>query len=231
MSFISTENYELEPVLSGDLNDRFYQAVHDKPALFYDVLQTGWLNDAVPYDIILLHSDNVDNNILNQMLSLQDSIARFQEPHKDNVIDYKDEDQIITHYADGGLGLAVLSAEGVLAGQCILSFDDIDSSNAQARIGWVMVDPKFRGNNLFGSLIKLSTDIAKGSGMASIKANVRAHNQKALNLFSSEGFVAVDTAQNKKDLSPNLILHKPVNYHKNPAPEVNALQGQIACSM
>ncbi len=216
------EDRVFEPLLAGDLNERFFKAVHDKPPLFYDVLKTGLAflqgnfgSTPVPYEIVLLHGTNVDNRCLEQMMALQDQVAVYAAPHPDNVIDYKTSDDVIDHFAQDGLGLAVLTADGMLIGQVLLSFkqplDQAPNQHEQLNVGWVMVDPLYAGNKLFETMVGLAGQMAQGSEMAQVKACVRMHNTKALRRFEQAGFSAMGIGENVKDGSPNIQMIKPVS--------------------
>ena len=114
-----------DAALFTDVKGRFYAAVHAEPVLFHDVLQTGTAmknikrggvlveyESKLPFEVVLLHSGNVDDATLGKMLALQDKVAVVNAPDARNVIDYKTENEVIDHYANGGLGLAILGVDG-----------------------------------------------------------------------------------------------------------------------
>lgn len=212
MSYASIKKETVEPLLTGDLNERFYKAVHEEPALFYDVVQTGWLNGMLPYEMVLLHSGNVDNALLGKMMALQDKTAKVKSPDEGNAIDYKSEEEVIAHYSGNGLGLGIFTAEGDLVGQTMLSFkQDVNGRDTGALISWLMVDRGYGPNNLCQSLISMACRMAESSGMSEIAAHVRLHNEKGIGKFSSEGFVVTGTGTNAKDGSRNLKFSKDLN--------------------
>ena len=196
-----------DAALFTDVKSRFYAAVHTEPVLFHDVLQTGTVMKGIkrggilveyesklPFEIVLLHSGNVDDVTLGKMFDLQDKVAVVNAPDARNVIDYKTENEVVAHYANGGLGLAILGVDGSLIGQTMLSFDDTNM-----HIGWVMVDKDFGGNQLCERMLRLATDIAEASKMETISAAVRIANRKAIDKFSLQGFNVTGTGQNAKD--------------------------------
>ncbi|MCB9990594.1 MAG: hypothetical protein H6867_04330 [Rhodospirillales bacterium] len=224
---------KLEPLLTGSIEDRFYQAVHDAPPLYHDVIKTGWADakivsgkadinlrrengfhvsdGKVAYEIVLLHGDNVNDETLAKMMALQDKVVRHKMPHTENRIDYKTEEEVIAHYSGGGLGLGIFTASGDLIGQTMLSFKqpvtgpfEAKHQDSQATLSWLMVDKNFRENGLSDYLIERSVYIAKSSGMSQIQANIRLDNPGGLSKFSSWGFVVAGMGTNAKDGSTHM---------------------------
>lgn len=217
-----TSNTALKPdtandaALFADVKDRFYAAVHAEPILFHDVLFTGTAmknidkksfltscESRLPYEIVLLHSANVDDNILEKMLVLQDNVAEVAAPSALNVIDYKTENEVINHYANGGLGLAVMGVDGTLIGQTMLGFDDTDMT-----ISWLMVDKQFSGNMLCRSMLGLAKKIAESAQMETLCASVRIHNERAVEKFSAMDFRVTGAGRNTKDGARTLVFSR-----------------------
>lgn len=218
---------EIEPLLTGDLNERFYAAVHEEPVLFYDVVQTGWTNGMVPYEMVLLHAGNVDDALLGKMMVLQGKVAKHPAPHAENTIDYKSEDDVIAHYSDNGLGLGIFSIDGSLIGQVMLSFEQ-DENTVTEQIKWLMVDGDYRGNNLCNELLGMAVRVGEGSDISQINANVRVSNEKGIAKFAQLGFVATGVSQNTKDGSKNLKVCKIMGHQMQPHIEAQAYPQPLA---
>lgn len=168
----------------------------------------------VAYEMVALHAFNISEELMGQMMALQEKIALVQAPDTANFIDYKSENEIADHYANGGLGLGVFNAYGKLIGQAMLSFNyTTDGPFAgdgvrEATIGWLMVDPAYRGNLLCESLIDRAMALAAENGAEQIAAHVRLHNEKGIAKFAATGFVAAGTGDNAKDGSPHVKFYR-----------------------
>lgn len=248
MSNTTLKDKKQEPLLAGDLNERFYRAVQERPVLFYDVVQTGYaaLNQRkvngltehdghVAYEIILLHSENVTDAMLANMMVLQDKVARHTQPHAENAIDYKSEEDVIAHYSAGGLGFGIVSVSGELIGQVMLSCKQAaagplrgKNDAQQAKIGWLMVDRAYGGNLLCDALLSYAIQLAESGGMDQISADVRLHNQRGITKFAAKGFVVAETGKNMKDGSSHLKLYKSLDRHMQISEEVHPRPQSLA---
>jgi len=210
MTQTNPDDSAFEPLLAGTLNERFFSAVHKAPVLYYDVVRTGMASPKAdyvvmptPYEIVLLHSGNVTDKLLSQMLALQSEAVTVQKPDATNNVDFKTENDIIGHFIKGGLGFGIFTPDGALIGQNLV-YIDMNS----ATIGWLIVGNEWRGNQLSEGLIDLSSMLAECAGLDSVNANVRMSNQKGFDKFSVAGFAPTSEGVNAKDGSKNYVMAK-----------------------
>jgi len=166
----------------------------------------GWtVSDGnTAYKIVVLDAANLTGHTLDQMMALQDKVAKVQAPDPANAIDYKTALEVLDHYSNGGTGLGVFTASGQLIGQTMIT-----ASGKNALIGWVMVDPAYRGNQLCASLIHMSRTVAAEQGAEQVEAHVRTHNKAAIAKFSNAGFIVTGSGANGKDGSTHLKFTRP----------------------
>ncbi len=183
--------------------------------------ENGWTvsDGSVEYQIAELRGNDIGVDLLGRMMALQDEVALVKSPDASNFIDYKSKKEAARHYENGGIGLGIF-AGGELAGQLMLSFNEA-AGVKQATIGWLMVDPLYRGNQLCESLISLAVKAAAEHGAEQVAASVRLHNKIAVAKFANAGFVAAGTGQNAKDGSAHVKFVRPADKAVDLGPEIS----------